>query len=207
MAAARDVSVEPTPRRIGDRERSAAEERLRDAYAQGALTIDEFDERLTTALQAVYASDLEPLLADLPPPRDGPHPAPPVQAGHRPPSPRRPRRSRGSWGPPLTAAALVAVAAVGVTLWDVDAVSVFGSSRLVAEAGEEVRTLTLFGSTEVVLPDGVPAETGVVAVFGSSDCDEACRTVGDEGETVTVEGIALFGSVEILTESESVRDE
>ncbi|WP_203568041.1 DUF1707 SHOCT-like domain-containing protein [Aestuariimicrobium ganziense] len=54
------------PQRIGDAERDAAIEALREHHAKGRLTIEEFDERMQTALSAKVASDLQPLFSDLP---------------------------------------------------------------------------------------------------------------------------------------------
>ena len=62
---------EPVPQRIGDVERDRAAEYLREHMSVGRLTQDEFDERLTAALQARTAADLEPLFADLPAPKPG----------------------------------------------------------------------------------------------------------------------------------------
>lgn len=62
---------EPVPQRIGDAERDRAAEYLREHMSVGRLTQDEFDERLTAALQARTSADLEPLFADLPAPKPG----------------------------------------------------------------------------------------------------------------------------------------
>lgn len=52
--------------RIGDRERDAVAETLREAVAEGRLTLDELDGRLDAALAARTFADLDPLVADLP---------------------------------------------------------------------------------------------------------------------------------------------
>lgn len=62
---------ERVPQRIGDAERDRAVEYLREHMSVGRLTQEEFDERLTAALQAKTAADLEPLFFDLPPPKPG----------------------------------------------------------------------------------------------------------------------------------------
>lgn len=66
---------EPVPQRIGDAERDRAAEYLREHMSVGRLTQEEFDERVTAALQARTAADLEPLFRDLPAPKPG-QPAP-----------------------------------------------------------------------------------------------------------------------------------
>ena len=60
---------EPVPQRIGDTDRDQAADCLREHLAQGRLSQDEFDDRITMALAAKTAADLEPLFADLPEPR------------------------------------------------------------------------------------------------------------------------------------------
>ncbi|WP_326642106.1 DUF1707 domain-containing protein [Streptosporangium sp. NBC_01755] len=62
-----------TPRddlRIGDAERDAAMEALREHYAKGRLTREELDERLELTLSARTGGDLAVVCADLPGPRD-----------------------------------------------------------------------------------------------------------------------------------------
>jgi len=62
---------EPVPQRIGDAERDRAADYLREHMSVGRLSQEEFDERVTAALQARTAADLEPLFSDLPAPKPG----------------------------------------------------------------------------------------------------------------------------------------
>lgn len=66
--------------RVSDADREAIAARLRDNYAEGRLTQDELDERVSAALSAKTFGDLRPLTTDLP----GPVPAPPPRAVARP---------------------------------------------------------------------------------------------------------------------------
>jgi hypothetical protein len=52
--------------RISDSDRERATARLRDHYAEGRLTADELDERITAALSARTVGDLRRVMADLP---------------------------------------------------------------------------------------------------------------------------------------------
>ena len=52
--------------RASDAERDATVERLREAAAEGRLTLEELTDRIETAAGAVMRSDLVPLTADLP---------------------------------------------------------------------------------------------------------------------------------------------
>lgn len=53
--------------RASDSDREAVAQQLRDHYAAGRLTLDEFDERTTTTYAAKTFGDLDGLLVDLPP--------------------------------------------------------------------------------------------------------------------------------------------
>ena len=62
---------EPVPQRIGDAERDRAADYLREHMSVGRLSQEEFDDRVTAALQARTVADLEPLFSDLPAPKPG----------------------------------------------------------------------------------------------------------------------------------------
>lgn len=64
--AAGTPSAQP---RIGDADRDQAVGYLQEHLAQGRLDAAEFDERMSQALAAKTASDLDPLFTDLPDPR------------------------------------------------------------------------------------------------------------------------------------------
>ncbi len=66
--------------RISDADRDRVTARLRDHFAEGRLTSDELDERVTVALNAKTFGDLRHVMADLPEP---------VAAAARPQSPPR----------------------------------------------------------------------------------------------------------------------
>jgi hypothetical protein len=82
--------------RASDAEREAVTARLRDHYAEGRLTHDELDERVSAALSAKTFGELRTLTTDLPgpapvPPRTAPRPSwggpPPWRHHRRPPVP------------------------------------------------------------------------------------------------------------------------
>ena len=64
--------------RVSDADRDRVTARLREHFAEGRLTQDELDERISAALNAKTFGDLRPLMADLP----EPVPAPPRPAAH-----------------------------------------------------------------------------------------------------------------------------
>ncbi len=67
--------------RISDSDRESAASRLRDHYAEGRLTAEELDERITATLNARTAGDLRRVMADLPgPAQPDPQQQPPFSA-------------------------------------------------------------------------------------------------------------------------------
>ena len=99
--------------RASDAEREAVTARLRDHYAEGRLTQDELDERVSAALNAKTFGELRTLTTDLP----GPAPVPPRTAARPswdgPPPWRHHRRHRPPVGLLLLIALLVLLASGG----------------------------------------------------------------------------------------------
>lgn len=104
--------------RISDADRDRLTARLREHFAEGRLTSDELDERLTAALSAKTFGDLRRVMADLPEPGLSPLPnQPPFMP--RPPRIVRYRRPRIF---PLVAIALLAVVLIPHAGWMIAAV-------------------------------------------------------------------------------------
>lgn len=79
------MSTEPVPQRLSDAERDVAASMLREHFEAGRLDQTEFEERLSSALSARYAHDLDGLFADLPDPQ--PSRSGTVEAWSAPPPP------------------------------------------------------------------------------------------------------------------------
>jgi hypothetical protein len=82
--------------RIGDAERDVTTRQLRECFAQGRLSMDEFNDRLGKALAATTQPELDRLTHDLPPAMPTPAPLPHT-AGYRgdPRYAGNPRRHHG----------------------------------------------------------------------------------------------------------------
>ena len=190
-------SIQRRPVRVGTVERDVALDRLRDAFAHGQLTQDEFDERVDSALAAKTQDDLDELLADLPS-------AGTDSTSHNVPAVPQPPSERSWWRP--LAAAVVAVFALG-GLATADAVAIMGGSqhtlRAPLDAGAEVDVVAVMGGVEVVVPDGTYVDLGGLSIMGGTSCDDACRgDLPDDAPTVEVDAWTLMGGADILTESE-----
>ena len=98
--------------RVSDADRDRVTARLREHFAEGRLTPDELDERVSAALNAKTFGDLRPLMADLPEPVPAPpRPAPPPRLAGPPPWVAHRRGPRLM--PLLLLVALVALVAPG----------------------------------------------------------------------------------------------
>ncbi len=173
-----------------DRDRYAAV--LQDAYAEGRLSHEEYNDRLEAVFTAKTYAELEPLIADLP-------------AGNlpvvKPPAPLVPTRS-GAQAPMVAVFSAVERKGVWSMPDDNYAVAVFGSVELdlrqaqIASGVNEIRAFAVFGSVEIIIPVGMSAQVSGVGVFG-----DFSRGKASEPDTnlpvIEVSGLALFGSVTV----------
>ncbi|HEY1916184.1 MAG TPA: DUF1707 domain-containing protein [Streptosporangiaceae bacterium] len=101
--------------RISDADREQMAARLREHYAQGRLSTDELEERITATFSAKTYGDLRHVMADLPEPESAPVHSPRAASG------RPPRtvvyRHRGPRLLPLALIALVAALVVPGVAW------------------------------------------------------------------------------------------
>lgn len=184
--------------RVGDDERRSVDERLQRALHDGMLTSAEHAERSQQVWAARTRGDLEPLTRDLPPEE----PVEPATPRSEPATTEKSWTQRMAGGLGTTVLVVAAALGVGAIITSEDGASVF-SSRVVqvAPGQEQVQVGMLFGSTEVVVPEGVRASTSGVTLFGSTECAQACQGDASGGEVV-VNARGAFGSVEVLTEQE-----
>jgi hypothetical protein len=170
--------------RVSDADRERVVARLREACADGRLTLEELSERVDDAYAARTRGDLERLAGDLP-------------AVPLPRSRKRRRRFlfglfsepelRGRW---RAGRRLLTVALFGGT--DVDLRQV--------ELDEPVLTivaLTLFGGTDVYVPHGVEVDVGGVAVFGHNQVRGEEGELHGESPLVRIVALTLFGGADI----------
>ena len=111
--------------RASDQDREHVVELLRTQYAEGRLTLEEFDERMASAYGGKTWGDLTDLVSDLPvDPRFAAPRANLARAPDLPPAPHRPHRPQGPrppvprWLWPLVPA-LIAVTVLAAMPWGV----------------------------------------------------------------------------------------
>lgn len=191
-----DSSHDPAPSelRASDSDRERVVDLLRDAASDGRLTLEEHTERVEQAYGARTLGELKQLTRDL---------VRPNEAG-------RPERVSADPLPDIEARPLLAIFGQDKRegRWVVparqQASAVFGQVRLdFREALLQRRHVTiqanaLFGSVEMLVPEGVDVRMNGTALFGSKEN----RTRGGHGPNapvIDVEVFCLFGEVSVKT--------
>lgn len=172
-----------------DRDRYAAI--LQDAYAEGRLTREEYDERLDRCMRARTYSDLEPLVADLP---KGALPVVRPAADVVP---------AGTSTAPMVAV-FSSVKRKGAWTLDEDsyAVAVFGEVVLdlreatIPARENEIHAFAIFGSVTIYVEPGAIVECSGIGILGEFNRGNASDP-DPQSPVVRVSGLALFGSVVI----------
>ncbi len=172
-----------------DRDKYAAV--LQEAYAQGRLTPDEYEERLDACMRAKTYGDLSPLIADLP-------------AGNLPAV--RPAadvvRTTGSSAPMIAIFSGVERKGIWQLSDDTVALAVFGSVEIdlrqaVIPAGEsEIKAFAILGSVEIIVEPGTMVDCSGIGILGDFSGSKNALPSPDS-PVIRVTGLALLGSVEV----------
>ncbi len=176
---------EPVALRASDAEREQAVAQLREATAEGRLTLDELSQRLDVAYAAKTHEELERLTADLP------------ATAQLPAARRQPRRftvaifggsdRKGRWR-------------VARRHW---VISLFGGSDLdlreaSLEAGEgTIYVLDLFGGTDLYVPEGIEVDFSGFGIFGGADEHGRDLPARVGAPLLHVKALALFGGTDL----------
>ncbi|GAA2806963.1 DUF1707 domain-containing protein [Kitasatospora paracochleata] len=196
---AEHLPVAEADMRASDADRERVAELLRDAYAEGRLTVDEHAERIEAAYGARTFGELAPLTRDLPA-------AAAAGAVPRISMEKPPLRAPGPALPPARTESPSMVAVFGGATrkgrWRVGshlrAVAIFGGvdidlSDAVFESPEVViEVVAVFGGVDIKVPENVSLHGSGVGVFGGFDVQE--QTAADPyAPVVRVKGGAVFG--------------
>jgi hypothetical protein len=181
--------------RLSDADRDRAAEVLREAAAQGRLSMDELDERLELAYAAKTYADLAPVTGDLPKPGSAPStPGTTVPAGRIGGTPRNRfsiaimsgARRKGWWVLPRS---YVAVAIMGGVELDLREASF-------SEPEVTVCAYTLMGGIQITVPDDIEVDVSGFACMGGFDHHASGPGVPG-APRVRVIGCAVMGGVEV----------
>jgi Domain of unknown function (DUF1707) len=180
--------------RVGDRDRDAVLHRLQDAFAEGRLDDDEFDQRMRAALTARVSTELDVLTTDLPAASARPVPAVAAAGGPKPGrmavAYKSSIRRGGRWRVPERFRCLIYK----------------GSGRLDLRAAELTGPVTTMVVTaykshvDVLVPPGVRVELNGVGVSkGWSEEEDLEMRLPADAPIVHVRGIAYKGTIEVST--------
>jgi len=172
--------------RASDAEREQTVAQLRDATAEGRLTLDEFSQRVEEAYAAKTQDALDSLTGDLP-----------ATAAAVPESRRRPRSftisifggidRKGRWR-------------VARHHW---VVSIFGGSDLdlrqaSLEGGEAtISIVDPFGGTDVYVPDGIDVDFNGFGLFGGADEHGGDLPTRPGSPLLRVRAFSMFGGTDV----------
>jgi hypothetical protein len=176
--------------RASDAEREATVTRLREAAAEGRLTVEELTERIDAAYAASTQAELEPLTEDLPAVAGS---SMAVEGGGGGTSfvlgilGGGDRRGRWRVARRVTVINLLGgadldlreatLAAPEVTIW----------------------AISLFGGSDIVVPEGVHVELSSFALFGGDALELEGHEPAPGAPTVHVRTVSLFGGTDVTT--------
>jgi hypothetical protein len=180
--------------RISDTDRDRAAEVLREAHAQGRITVDELDERLTSVYSAKTEADLVPVTRDLPA-TPGPGSAAVAPARSRIGGTARFRMSLailggasrdGAWVVPPEYKAIATLGGIKLDMSD----STF------AEAETVIRAYAVLGGMEITVPEDAEVDVGAIGIMGGIDHGgEGPGAPG--GPRIRIVGVAVMGGIEV----------
>lgn len=189
---------DPREVRLSDADRNAVVDRLSQAMADGRLDVAEFEQRSRQTYAAKIPSDLEGLTADLPPlPVVAPPSGSPLT--DRAPASNRARkwivslfgdrRQAGVWDPGDQTIAF----------------SLFGDQTLDFSAVErdEIRviTVTIFGDTRIIVPQGSQLDFAGFSLLGDVN-DDAAGAPTPGGSFIRVRRYGVFGDIKLQVASD-----
>lgn len=182
--------------RASDADRHRVADILRDAAAEGRLSLEELEERLEGVYAAKTYAELEPFTADLP--AGGTTPSAPPLPSTDPRIGGTPTSSvsvailsgttrKGAWVVP---AAFTAVAFWGGVQLDLREAR-FAAPEVV------IRAFAVMGGIEIIVSEDVDVVVSGVGIMGGFDDTSETETGTGRGPMVRVTGLAFWGGVEV----------
>jgi predicted membrane protein len=172
---------------------------LKQHYAEGNLDVEDFEERVEQACSASEKKQLVALIKDLP------SPTRPYQTEIQTPSGNTVDLNRGMVRDQQNFVNVFSgTEKKGV--WrparSLNLVNVFGGAQLdfrkaeFAPEGTTIKTTTIFGGAEIIVPRGMNVDVNVVPIFGGVE-DRTRGIQNPEAPTIRIRGLLLFGGMEI----------
>lgn len=169
--------------RVSDAEREQSVVSLREAAAEGRLTLEEFSERVGAAYGSRTRGELAQVVHDLP----------------------RPAARSRKWPKWLTVSIFSGITRKG--RWRVPRLSlvldVFGGSDLDLRGAEldaptvTIVSIAVFGGTDIYVPEGVEVDVHGLALFGGLDEHGVEGDLSPAAPLVRVLSLAVFGGLDV----------
>jgi Domain of unknown function (DUF1707)/Cell wall-active antibiotics response 4TMS YvqF len=215
---ARPAATGPLSLRISDAERHQVAELLRDAAADGRLSMDELDERLETVYRSKTYAELVPVAADLPGARDRLPMAASAELAGQAASSRAPARSLGRAGSHTSSGAVAIFGGADRSgVWTVGdkftALAVMGGISLdfreaVFTAAETtVYANCLMGGVDITVPDDIIVRVAGVPFMGGFDGPKGGtnRELPADAPVLLIKGVAIMGGVDVKVKARKAK--
>jgi len=200
--APRDPAQAPDPRvmRASDSDRDRAAEALREAAAEGRLSMDELNERLDLIYAAKTYAELAPITADLP--STGP------DEGSRLATSAGPLGMGDRFGGEPTATAAVAILGgfVRKGAWvappKLTAIAIMGGGEIdlrdarFAEHTVTINAVTIMGGIQITVPEDADVQVNGIGIMGGFD-HSAAGSGSPGGPRIVINGFAFWGGVQV----------
>ena len=166
--------------RASDAERDATMNRLREAAAEGRLTLEELTDRIEAASGAVMRSDLVPLTSDLP---------------------AAAAVDRASQAPTIRGVGDVKCSGAWAVAAESSFRSWFGNIQLdlrqarISAQETHIHARALFGNIDLLVPEGVEVELQAVTQVGRTKVEPGSGIPG--APRIVVTGGTLFGDIKV----------
>jgi Domain of unknown function (DUF1707) len=180
--------------RASDRDRDAVAHRLQDAFAEGRLDDEEFDQRMRAALSARTGADLDVLTTDLPATATAQPAVSHAEADSKPSGRaiayKGPLRRAGRWRVPERFTSIVYK---GSGVLDLRVADLSGPVTT-------LRVISYKSRTDILVPPGVRVELDGIGVSKAWSADEPLETsLAADAPVVRVRGIGYKGVIEVST--------
>jgi len=185
--------------RVSDSDRDAVARRLQEAFAEGRLDDDEFDQRMRTALTARLSGELEVLTQDLPASSPATRPVSPSASAAKPTliAYKSSVRRGGRWRVPERLSAIVYKGSGWIDLRAAELTSPVTTLRAIAYKSR----------IDVLVPIGVRVELNGLGVSkGWSAAEQLEGMLPADAPVLHVRGIGYKGTIEVSSKPQEAAD-
>ena len=191
---------DPVSMRASDTDRDRAAEVLREAAAEGRLSMDELNERLDLVYAAKTYAELAPVTADLP--SSGQDKGAELAAGGSP------LGIANRFGGQAAGTAAIAILGGFVRKGDwvapprLTAVAILGGGEIdlrdarFAEHTVTINTVTIMGGIQITVPEDADVQVNGIGIMGGFD-HTAAGSGSPGGPRIVINGFAFWGGVQI----------